>query len=61
MNGTFFLSSWLEGKLYKLIEGKVELVNDKFEAAADINLSQDNKKVYIPDMKAGTLTILDVN
>jgi gluconolactonase len=58
---TFFLSSWLEGKLYKLIAGKAELINDKFEAAADISLSQDNKKVYIPDMKAGTLTILDVN
>jgi len=58
---TFFLSSWLEGKLYKLIDGKAELVSDKFEAAADISLSQDNKKVYVPDMKAGTLTILDLN
>ena len=28
---------------------------------ADISLSQDNKKVYVPDMKAGTLTILDLN
>ena len=61
VKGTFFLSSWLEGKLYKLIDGKAELVNDKFEAAADISLSQDNKKVYVPDMKAGTLTILDLN
>ena len=61
MKETFFLSSWLEGKLYKLIDGKAELVNDKFEAAADISLSQDNKKVYVPDMKAGTLTILDLN
>ena len=58
---TFFLSSWLEGKLYKLIDGKAELVSDQFEAAADISLSQDNKKVYVPDMKAGTLTILDLN
>ena len=58
---TFFLSSWLEGRLYKLIDGKAELVSDKFEAAADISLSQDNKKVYVPDMKAGTLTILDLN
>ena len=61
MKDTFFLSSWLEGKLYKLISGKAELISDKFEAAADISLSQDKKKVYIPDMKAGTLTILDVN
>ena len=61
VKGTFFLSSWLEGKLYKLIDGKAELVSDKFEAAADISLSQDNKKVYVPDMKAGTLTILDLN
>ena len=58
---TFFLSSWLEGKLYKLVDGKAELVSDQFEAAADISLSQDNKKVYVPDMKAGTLTILDLN
>lgn len=61
VNDTFFLSSWLEGKLYKLTSGKTEIINDNFEAAADISLSQDKKKVYIPDMKAGSLTILDVN
>lgn len=57
---TFYLSSWLEGKIYTVDKGKVTVIKDGYEAAADIALSNNKDKLLVPDMKAGTLTIMDI-
>ena len=56
-NGTIFISSWKEGKVYEFKNGKSKLILEGFEAAADIALSKDKTHLIIPDMKAGTVTI----
>ena len=56
-NGTIFISSWKEGKVYEFKNGKSKLILEGFEAAADIALSKDKTHLIIPDMKAGTVTV----
>ena len=56
-NGTIFISSWKEGKVYEFKNGKSKLIIEGFEAAADIALSKDKTHLIIPDMKAGTVTV----
>ena len=56
-NGTIYISSWKEGKVYEFKNGKSKLILEGFEAAADIALSKDKTHLIIPDMKAGTVTI----
>jgi gluconolactonase len=56
-----YVSSWLEGKVYSVTNGKTKLIKDNFEAAADIALTDDKRILLVPDMKAGTLTYLKVN
>ncbi len=57
---TIYLSSWLEGKIYSVVQGKVSVIQEGYEAAADIALSNNKGQLLIPDMKAGTLTIMDL-
>jgi|TARA_B110000014_G_C20116206_1_gene589628 hypothetical protein len=56
-NGIIYISSWKEGKVYELKEGKSKVIFEGFEAAADIALSRDKSHLIIPDMKAGTVSI----
>jgi gluconolactonase len=56
-NGTVYISSWKEGKIYEFKNGKSKLILEGFKAAADIALSKDKTHLIIPDMKAGTVTI----
>ena len=59
-NGTIFISSWKEGKVYEFKNGKSKLIIEGFEAAADIALSKDKTNLIIPDMKAGTVTVFPI-
>ncbi len=57
----FFISDWKNGKIFKVQEGKVSLYKDGFAAAADIALSYDKKSIIVPDMKAGSVTLLHIH
>ena len=60
-NGIIYISSWKEGILYSYYNQKTTIINEKFEAAADIALSLDNKTLIVPDMKAGTISFIQIN
>lgn len=54
-NGDWVVSDWKNGKVMRVSQGKVKLIQDGFQSAADIELSQDGQYVMVPDMKAGEL------
>ena len=56
-NGTIYISSWKEGKVYEFKNGKSKVIIDGFKAAADIALSRNKTHLIIPDMLSGTVTI----
>ena len=57
--GVLYVSDWKNGKLYSVDkQGKVQLLQDGFQAAADIGLSADRKFILVPDMNAGELVWL---
>lgn len=59
--GRLWISDWKNGRVFTLKrDGEPKLVKDGFQAAADISLSQDEKFVLVPDMKAGELVWLPV-
>jgi len=60
-NGVIYISSWKNGVVYAYQNGKTTIIDDKFEAAADIALSRDGKTLIVPDMKAGTVTLIPIN
>lgn len=59
-NGKIYLSEWTTGRVFVL--GKEShsptLLSGDFKSAADICLSPDGKQLYVPDMMAGTLSVL---
>ena len=55
-----FISSWKQGIVYKIENGKTLKIADGFEAAADIALSLDQENLIIPDMKSGTVSVIKV-
>ena len=61
-NGKIYLSEWTTGRVFVL--GKEShsptLLSADFKAAADICLSADGKQLYVPDMTAGTLSVLNL-
>jgi sugar lactone lactonase YvrE len=62
----FYVSDWKNGKVFsvKLEKGVVanaELVQEGFQAAADIAPSLDGKFLLVPDMKAGELVYLPIH
>ena len=59
-NNTIFISSWKEGIVYKIENGKTLKIADGYEAAADIALSSDQKNLIIPDMKSGSVSVIEV-
>ncbi|MDA0873291.1 MAG: SMP-30/gluconolactonase/LRE family protein [Proteobacteria bacterium] len=54
------ISDWKNGVLYEYKDGQVKTLNYRFEAAADIAPTFDKKSIIVPDMKAGTVTIIDI-
>ena len=59
-NDTIYISSWTKGTIYSFKNGKTKLIAEGFEAAADIALVHDKKVLVVPDMKAGTVTFIDI-
>lgn len=57
---TIYISSWKEGKIYEYKNGEVKVIADHFIAPADIALDKDGKNLIVPDMKAGTITLLPI-
>ena len=55
------ISDWKNGVLYEYKDGQVKTLNHRFEAAADIAPTFDKKSIIVPDMKAGTVTIIDIH
>jgi gluconolactonase len=56
-DGNLYITSWKTGELWKLPAGKTEatLLSKEFKAAADLCFDRANKRLIVPDMKAGTL------
>ncbi|MDZ4097380.1 MAG: gluconolaconase, partial [Methylophilaceae bacterium] len=54
-NNLMYVSDWKNGKVFSLLHDEVKLVQDGFQAAADIALTIDGKYILVPDMKAGEL------
>ncbi|MDA9819096.1 gluconolaconase, partial [Methylophilaceae bacterium] len=58
-NGAIYVSSWKRGVVYKVENGESTVIAEGFKAAADIALSLDKKKLIVPDMMGGTVTLVD--
>lgn len=56
-DGNLYISSWKTGEVWKLPAGKTEaeLLAKDFQSAADLCYDRANKRLIVPDMKAGTL------
>ncbi len=60
INDVIYISSWINGKVYKLKDGETSIIAQNFQAAADIGLSSNKKTLIVPDMKAGTLSLIKI-
>jgi len=47
--------------IYEYKNNEVKVLNDNFQAAADIAPTNNEHSIIVPDMKAGTVTIMDLN
>ncbi len=54
-NNLMYVSDWKNGKVFSVLHDEVKLVQDGFQAAADIALTTDGNYILVPDMKAGEL------
>ena len=59
--GTIYISDWKNGKVYRVAAGKAKVIKEGYKAAADIALSNDEKYMMVPDMKAGELDFIPIN
>ena len=57
-SGKVMISDWKTGKVYRLAAGKAHVIKEGYQAAADIALTNDEKYLMVPDMKAGELDFL---
>ena len=58
--GKIFISDWKNGKVYRVSAGKAHIVKEGYKAAADIALTNDEKYLMVPDMKAGELDFIAI-
>jgi len=60
--GKLFVSEWMSGKVYVLgrEDHSPTALPGPFGFAGDIGLSNDGHSLYVPDMKAGTLSVIDL-
>jgi gluconolactonase len=59
--GKIFISSWKDGKIFRVAAGKAKIVKDGYKASADIALTNDEKYMMVPDMKAGELDFIPLS
>jgi sugar lactone lactonase YvrE len=61
-SGKMFVSDWKNGKVFSVnLAGDVTQIKDGYQAAADIALTQDEKYLMVPDMKAGELDFIAID
>jgi sugar lactone lactonase YvrE len=60
--GNLYVSDWKGGRVFRLPggNGKPVLIATGFQAAADICLGADGKHLIVPDLKAGTISLLPI-
>jgi DNA-binding beta-propeller fold protein YncE len=62
--GNVYVSSWTQGKVWRLprTAGKTPaepvLIAEGFQSAADFFIDTKSKEIFLPDMKAGTVSVL---
>ena len=56
--GKIYISDWKNGKVYRVGAGKAHEVKAGYKSAADIALTNDEKFIMVPDMKAGELDFI---
>ena len=59
--GKIYISDWKNGKIYRVAAGKAKTIKEGYKAAADIALTNDEKFLMVPDMKAGELDFIPLN
>ena len=59
-DGLIYISSWKKGIVYSHKNGVTKIIDDNYQAAADIALSRDKKTLIVPDMKGGTVTLIPI-
>lgn len=58
-NGTMYVSDWKSGKVFAVSrKNEVTLLKSGYQSAADIAMTQDEKYLLVPDMKAGELDFI---
>ena len=59
--GNYYASSWSQAKVWKISEdgSSVTVIGDGFKSAADFYLEEENNRLLLPDMLAGT--VVEVN
>ena len=58
--GKIYVSDWKNGKVYRVAAGKAKTIKEGYKASADIALSNDEKYILVPDMKAGELDFISI-
>ena len=59
--GKVMISDWKTGKVYRVAAGKAHVIKEGYQAAADIALTNDERYLLVPDMKAGELDFIPLN
>lgn len=61
-NGNMYVSDWKSGKVFSVNrKHEVAIVKEGYQSAADIALTNDEKFLMVPDMKAGVLDFIPLN
>ena len=61
--GALYVSSWTQGKLWKMNKdgSGAEVLIEGLQSAADFYLDEKAHQIWLPDMLAGTVTVLPLN
>jgi gluconolactonase len=61
-NGTMYVSDWKSGKVFSVSrKHEVAILKEGYQSAADIAMTNDEKFLMVPDMKAGVLDFIPLN
>jgi gluconolactonase len=61
-NGNMYVSDWKSGKVFSVNrKHEVAIIKEGYQSAADIALTNDEKFLMVPDMKAGVLDFIPLN
>lgn len=60
LNDSVLISDWKNGVIHEYRNGSLVTLKYRFESAADIAPTFDRKSIIVPDMKAGTVSVIDI-